>query len=88
MNDPVAVKNDEDLNHLYRKGPDYIYKHTNPQIRIHYQYDFASDEIIIYNYYFITGDTVHKKYEQYFDEEFNNLKNRELYPIGISTTSF
>jgi len=81
--DPQKVKMDKDLNHLDDKGPEYVYKHTNPQIRIQYKYDFADGKLIIYNYYFINDGVVDKKYEKYFDEEFPNLKKREVFRVAI-----
>ncbi|MCR6544719.1 hypothetical protein [Dehalobacterium formicoaceticum] len=84
INDFSGIKNNGDLNHLNDKEP-YVYKHTNPQqIRIQYWYDIKSNKLVIYNYYFITDDTIDKNYPRKLKEEYENLKDRELISVAIS----
>lgn len=62
----------QDLKHAALNENTWIYKHSNPQVRLHYKYQ--SKKLIIYNYYFKPQN---ENYSTSFAKEFEGLKNSE-----------
>lgn len=75
---------DQDLKHTNIKGTNtWIYKHSNPQIRVQYEYNESLNNLIVYNYRFITSKQDDLNYSQQIGEDFPFLKNQELRIIGF-----
>lgn len=83
ITDDFSVFKDVDIKHAKVGFDTWIYKHSNPQIRLHYRYDASKKNLIVFNYLFILSKSDDLNYKSKFEREMPFLDKQQLQIIGF-----
>ncbi|OUD14538.1 hypothetical protein [Thioflexithrix psekupsensis] len=75
---------DENIKHCKIGDSTWVCKDSNLRIRLQYKYEQESQQLTVYNYYFIDSEVADKSYSTRIENEFNNkLKNAPLTILAL-----